>query len=587
MYASGGTSYTDPKLAWRYWGESYPGVSLDGWNDNDGACKRRWTVVHVDMDMDGVADNGPATQETTPGGFIALNDDDDDHDGILDNVDNNNSQENDLVKITLKKVQPEGLGGTVTLSAVGGAKIKVWSSSTKGTEIPLPKTYSTPGELPKDLWVEGYQASGGPRDVTLVLTHSVTGFQDKIKLTVMEVDLDISGVSDADEEAKGALVVRRYDNNNAPRKEIILRRVIPNAWDGNVVLSRSLTKIKVYDAETGGTEITFNGADNKFANSALPKSLWVQGDTATNSMRGVELDLVTEPLPVFADTVTFTVLWVDVTTDHSGSVNADNGARDAYANMVVPPGYSLGYHLFCQGSLAATWNGRGSEFIGTVSPSDLVVSDFEPGQDPDNILYLWREIISGNQFWGPSGYEESLQVNPGSDISAEIFRDGDPQSGGSNGRIYDVDVPGLSAFYRVTENPGVIGRYRVNFVEWVEWNQIRCSLKKEWFTRQSYKRTGSVDSGTASGGSSNTLTDSSKSWTASAWVPGVVGVANDPARRITGNTANTLTVTPDWSSVGPGSQYLVMNTSTWTQINDVAGDNTSGDGSTPITWNLQ
>jgi hypothetical protein len=114
-------------------------------------------------------------------------------------------------------------------------------------------------------------------------------------------------------------------------------------------------------------------------------------------------------------------------------------------------------------------------------------------------------------------------------------------------------------------------------------------LKKEWFTRQSYKRTGAFDSGTATGGSSNTLTDSSKSWTAGEWVPGVVGVMDGlrPARRATGNTGDTLTVAPDWSFVGEGSQYLVINTSTWTQINDVAGDNISGDGSTPITWDLQ
>jgi len=148
------------------------------------------TVMTVDLNIDGVADEA----ETTIGGFIALNNDDDDNNGTADKDANGPiTGEDNLVKITLQKVEPTALTGTVTLKAnSGGGNIKVWTSSTKGTEVTLPKTYSTPSELPKDLWVEGYSASTSvPRDVELGLEYVVEGqtFDDKVKFTVVDVGI--------------------------------------------------------------------------------------------------------------------------------------------------------------------------------------------------------------------------------------------------------------------------------------------------------------------------------------------------------------------------------------------------------------
>jgi hypothetical protein len=185
------------------------------------------TVVQVDLDMDGVDDS----EETHKGGFIVHNDNDSDQDGTADKNEGavTISGEIDLEKITLNDVYPLALTGTVTLkAAAGGAKIKVWENSTRGTEVGLPATYSTstPSELPEYLYVEGYDKSGGVRDITLALEYSVGGktFDDRVKATVYDGDLiihnglkGVSGgqeLSEADEEATGAVTLANYNDTD-------------------------------------------------------------------------------------------------------------------------------------------------------------------------------------------------------------------------------------------------------------------------------------------------------------------------------------------------------------------------------------
>ena len=76
------------------------------------------------------------------------------------------------------------------------------------------------------------------------------------------------------------------------------------------------------------------------------------------------------------------------------------------------------------------------------------------------------------------------------------------------------------------------------------------------------------------------------------WEPGLVkiheGAGIHRVRRIVDNTADTITVAEGWGIVpDETSVYEVINTSTWTIINDVSGDNENSDGTTNITWNLE
>jgi hypothetical protein len=171
--ASSGYQSSDPFLRWQYWGNNSD--ALTGWNPDF------WvTVVHVDMDMDGVKDeeySGPdagKTEETTPGGFIPLG---------------------GFVKVTVKHVDGTTLNPYVRLTAPdGGSKIEVWNTG-KTQVIPFGTDFATNNQLPMDVWVKGLQVSGSVRDVTLALNCTLGGttFQDKIKLTV--VDLEVNPTS--------------------------------------------------------------------------------------------------------------------------------------------------------------------------------------------------------------------------------------------------------------------------------------------------------------------------------------------------------------------------------------------------------
>ncbi|MHC4648746.1 MAG: hypothetical protein ACYTBJ_25090 [Planctomycetota bacterium] len=373
------------------------------------------------------------------------------------------------------------------------------------------------------------------------------------------------------------------NDNSAPRKKIILEKIVPSTCGANAVLSRNNTKVRVFDAATGGNEVTFSGADNVFANSSLPKPLWVQGHTASTTMRDVELKL--EALGVGCpDQVRFTVLWVAVSSDHGGIAELDNSARTMYgAQIVPPPNYNLGQHLFCAPTMLR--EGRASEFLGSVSPLDFVPSQFSSASSP---LRLRRDRQGDMIYWGPNGNENSYQpYADGDDTSPDQLRDDDPQSGASNGVIYDIDCPSITIWGLATNS---IVRHRCNFKEWADWDGTRCSTKDEWYTAQSYKKTGSWDSGTSTGVGSKTLSDSGKSWTTNMWSPGGVKTmsAPYPTNEVVSNTGTTLTCRDTWSPMpSVGCKYEVINTSTWTVVNDVGGDNQNADGQIQTTWNLE
>jgi hypothetical protein len=65
------------------------------------------------------------------------------------------------------------------------------------------------------------------------------------------------------------------------------------------------------------------------------------------------------------------------------------------------------------------------------------------------------------------------------------------------------------------------------------------------------------------------------------------GPADGEGRRVTSNDPNTLTVAINWYNLPSSGVYSVINTSTFTVVNDVSGDNKNADGETKITWNLQ
>ena len=142
------------------------------------------------MDMAGVADTGPSTQETTPGGFIPLN---------------------GWAQLTVRPVQPTSLSREVSLSVTNGGngRIEVWNAG-KTQQITAP--FSPTTEM--TCWVKGTQVSSSLRDVTLCLTHTETGFQDRIKLTVVKVNVEVEGLSESQEENPGVYINANWDDDD-------------------------------------------------------------------------------------------------------------------------------------------------------------------------------------------------------------------------------------------------------------------------------------------------------------------------------------------------------------------------------------
>jgi len=320
------------------------------------------TVVEADVDVAGVADE---VEEST-GGFIALNDDDDDGDGVIDyddgynkdgipgNADDENPSEDDLTDIGFDLLPSWLDAGSVTLSQTGGDKVALWYGMERLT-LPMDWDLSDPQERADfedfclDSWaswvyIEGIAVSANLRDVEFKLSYASAGtvvHEDIVKLTVVQVDLDIGGVAESEEIHTGGFMALNDDDdddNHTPDRdengpvtnednliEIILQKVRPEALTGNVTLKANAggTYVRIWNGSTkGGTAITL---DATYATpSALPKSLWVEGYNASGSVRDIELALeFTVGGKTFDDKVKMTVIDVQ-------SIDVDSSGHDTY-----------------------------------------------------------------------------------------------------------------------------------------------------------------------------------------------------------------------------------------------------------------
>lgn len=82
---------------------------------------------------------------------------------------------------------------------------------------------------------------------------------------------------------------------------------------------------------------------------------------------------------------------------------------------------------------------------------------------------------------------------PFGDTSDQVLRDDNPRSGGSSGKVYDLDAPGIG-----TTGSAPIGRIvrtRVNFRQWatISGTDNRVSADLQWFSRQSIMKTSTGD----------------------------------------------------------------------------------------------
>lgn len=302
-------------------------------------------------------------------------------------------------------------------------------------------------------------------------------------LTVLPtVSISINGVANADKFTVGGLVVLNSDNNTPPRQMITIAKAQPTSYSGNVTITRNNTNVKLFNAATGGTEITFNGTDNKFANSALPVSLYVEGATFSSTMRDVTLQLFADGASSAGDQATFTVLWVDQPgVSFSGTIAANDAARTDYINWTVAHTDQLGPQNYnANFGQRAGW---GTEASGVVHPSNF--------NYPSNDLKLERDVEFHD--WidnGSSTVDQgtfSTTIPPGNDTGPAAAMDSNPSP---NGTIYDWDAPGLDNTVSAPQNQ--IRRTRNNFKTFasitVGGTAVRCSPVTVYFVRFSMQQ---------------------------------------------------------------------------------------------------
>mgnify|MGYP000411580067 CR=1 FL=1 len=147
-------------------------------------------VPDIQLDFGAVADEN----EEDPGGFLCLNDDDDNGDGVPDKDETApTTGEDDLVPLT---ITADGtLNGTLTLSVASSAtRIKLYDNPDRSSPVTLPATWEL-GGLPKTfyvtLYVEGVNTSLAARDVELFLSFDGPGgiCADIVNLTVYDFQL--------------------------------------------------------------------------------------------------------------------------------------------------------------------------------------------------------------------------------------------------------------------------------------------------------------------------------------------------------------------------------------------------------------
>lgn len=181
-------------------------------------------------------------------------------------------------------------------------------------------------------------------------------------------------------------------------------------------------------------------------------------------------------IPMGESTNYTTVPFVVLSLRNSGEVSSDNSARGEYQFQLGT--YNLGT-FFSSGATIRIFR-TGVEVVGTVYPSSYT------GQIILNRVRDVREYLNNNST--PYRSENNVPDGP----SDPALRDDYPQSGGSLGKIYDVDAPGIGS--AEADPVGTVRRKRANFRQWAELSDgTYVSGYLQWYSRLSVVKAATGD----------------------------------------------------------------------------------------------
>ncbi len=294
-------------------------------------------AVKVDLNINGVADD----KEEKEGGYVIKNDNDDDENGTLDINENQPvSGENDIIDLTLS-VQPTTGEGDVILERKGGNKIRVWkpTSANNWQEINFNGTDNKwlPNQVPATLKVEGKLESSKERDIELQLKYCKRGTDklitcDKVKLTVVDVNLNISTADSDKKVSKGGFVPLNNDHDNGnltiedrnitgpinaedDLKELSISYApVIDGWTLKLDAPTNKAKIKIWTSSIKGTQVPLEKSW-VIGTDVIPTTLYIEG-VAASGVRpdiGLKLSYVSTKNKIFDDEIKATVVKADLT----------------------------------------------------------------------------------------------------------------------------------------------------------------------------------------------------------------------------------------------------------------------------------
>ena len=159
-------------------------------------------------------------------------------------------------------------------------------------------------------------------------------------------------------------------------------------------------------------------------------------------------------------------------------ISSDDSARQEFIDCTGSDGLST--RLSNGTTCGAVWR-TCVEIVGTVTPSNYTGMIVIHRQIDDKRIYNENNVLISSSSNAP-------------DESDDVFRDSDPQSGNSMGKVYDTDGPTIS--FVAGDPVGAIRRKRVNYHQWATLGTSGATVSSanlQWFSVLSVTKTSGAD----------------------------------------------------------------------------------------------
>ena len=238
----------------------------------------------------------------------------------------------------------------------------------------------------------------------------------------------------------------------------------PSSISGQVVLNISTA------TGTGSAKFADNNATLKISES---QTVSVEGVTESSTVDNIRMTAKASGQTDVTEVFSVVHVTLSIRNGSSSNISSDNAGGTRWATTLGTT--RLGTFFNSGGSGAHLWR-TGVEIVGSVKPTNYT-----------GLITLKREVVASVSY---SNMTQINSVGPFDDTTADAsLRDDDPQSGGSAGKVYDLDAPGIGL---TSSAPvGAILRRRTNFRQWavLSGTENRVSNDIEWFSRLSVIKT--------------------------------------------------------------------------------------------------